>query len=155
MPDFIEEETPYTVKVKADLQEKESEWSEEAELTTPKFSECCAWKECPDDVDKKRKYSVDETNPRTATKINGGNCCTIIGNTALPHNKVTSWNIKILKSSNNNGDGIYIGIAPSDINQNEDRIYNCGWYFDCYDSTLHSGPPHNYREKEYGPRKGN
>ena len=23
----------------------------------------CGWKECPDDVDKDRKYSVDEKNP--------------------------------------------------------------------------------------------
>ena len=23
----------------------------------------------------------------------------------------------------------------------------------CYGSTLYSGPPHNYRGKEYGPRK--
>ena len=31
----------------------------------------------------------------------------------------------------------------------------CGWYFDCYSSTLWSGPPHNYGydDKEYGPRK--
>ena len=24
---------------------------------------------------------------------------------------------------------------------------------DCYDSTLVSGPPHKYNDKEYGPRK--
>ena len=29
----------------------------------------------------------------------------------------------------------------------------CGWYFDCFHSTLDSGPPHNYSGKEYGPRK--
>ena len=58
-------------------------------------------------------------------------------------------------SSNNDGFGIYIGIAPSDINRNESYNYcNCGWYFSCYDSTLFSGPPHSYRKKEYGPSKG-
>ena len=32
--------------------------------------------------------------------------------------------------------------------------YNkCGWYFDCYDSTLWSGPPNNYYNNECGPRK--
>ena len=32
--------------------------------------------------------------------------------------------------------------------------YNkCGWYFYCGDSTLYSGPPHNYKGKEYGSRK--
>ena len=57
----------------------------------------------------------------------------------------------------NNGQYIYIGVAPSDINQNEGwNGDKCGWYFYCYDSTLWSGPPHNYNypRKDYGPRKG-
>ena len=67
---------------------------------------------------------------------------------------MTSWNIKILKSRNNNGSNIFIGIAPSDIDQNEDNNYEkCGWHIYCYYSTLCSGPPHNYTGMEYGPRK--
>ena len=67
---------------------------------------------------------------------------------------MTSWSIKILKSENNNANGIFIGVAPSDIGQNDGSIFNkCGWYFRCCNSTLHSGPPHKYRGKEYGPRK--
>ena len=125
----------------------------------------CLWKKCPNYVVYGGKlYFVDEKNPRIVTKSiysNNKECswgyCTVIGNTALPHNKVTSWNIKILKSKFNNGHNSYIGVAPSDINQNEG--YNkCGWYFHCYDSTLYSGPPHSYGNifsgKEYGPRKG-
>ena len=55
----------------------------------------------------------------------------------------------------NNGSSIYVGIVPSDIDQNEKGNYSkCGWYFDCYRSTLRSGPPHKYNGKEYGPRKG-
>ena len=42
--DFIEAETAYTVRAKAELQEKENVWSEEIEFTTPEFSELCAWK---------------------------------------------------------------------------------------------------------------
>ena len=95
--------------------------------------ETSGWKECPDNVDVYRKYSVDETNPRIATKINSGNYCTIIGNTPLPHNKVTSWDIKILKSKDNDGGCIFIGVAPSNINQNEDwNGDKCGWYFSCF-----------------------
>ena len=113
----------------------------------------CIWKDCPDYVDGNRKYTVDVKNPRIATFI-GGNWCTIIGNTPLPLNKVTSWNIKILKSYNN-GSNIYVGVAPSNINQNKDDNSNkCGWYFYCFHSTLTSGPPHNYWDKDYGPRKG-
>ena len=145
--------TTYCLKMRIVHQGTSSQWSDEAEFTTPEFEECCVWKECPDDVDERRKYSVDEENPRIATKI-GYDYCTIIGNTPLPLNKVTSWSIKILKSRNNGGNGIYIGVAPSDIDQNEkDNRKKCGWYFDCYWTELHSGPPHYYREKEYGQRK--
>ena len=114
----------------------------------------CVWKECPDNVDWNRKYSVNVKNPRIATFIGGNYWCTIIGNTSLPLSKITSWSIKILKSRWNNGEYIFIGIAPTNINQNICNYNNCGWYFDCYYSTLWSGPPHNYSGKEYGPRKG-
>ena len=62
----------------------------------------------------------------------------------------------MLKSRNNNGSGIIVGVAPSGIDQNEDEnTEKCGWYFHCYESTLYSGPPHNYKYpgKEDGPRK--
>ena len=142
--------TTYCLKMKIVHKEVNTQWSDEVEFTTPEFKDLCTWKECPDSVDIKKKYSVDVKNPRIATKIGDYYWCTIIGNTLLPPNKVTSWSIKILKSKKNNGDGIDIGVAPSNINQNDDHI--CGWYFSCYSSKLHSGPPHNYY-KEYGPRK--
>ena len=94
-------------------------------------------------------------NPEFATK-KGNNAfySTIIGSTPLPPNKVTSWNIKVLKSGDNNGHGVWVGVAPSDIDQNENNNHNkSGWYFYCYCSALWSGPPHNYEGTEYGPRK--
>ena len=109
-------------------------------------------KECPDDVDENMKYSIDEENPRIATNIIDSHC-NIIGNTSLPLNKVTSWNIKVLKSRDSNGSGICTGIAPSNINQNDVNYNKSGWFFYCYDSTLFSGPPHYYKGKDYGPRK--
>ena len=67
---------------------------------------------------------------------------------------MTPWSIKILESEKNDGKSIYIGVAPSDIDQSKWENYKkCGWYFDCYKSILCSGPPHNYEGKEYGPRK--
>ena len=111
------------------------------------------WKECPDDVDEKMKYFVDEKNPRIVSKVDDDYDCTIIGNTHLPPNTVTSWSIKVLKSGRNDGDGIFIGVAPSDIDQNEDNYNKCGWYFYCFCSTLFSGPPHKLNNKEYGQRK--
>ena len=148
-------ETEHSFRVRAVCGNEVSEWSDVVKGRTQKESfETSGWKECPDNVDDNRKYSVDEMNPRTATKINDDGYCTIIGNTPLPHNKVTSWNIKILKPRDNDGYGIFVGVAPSDINQNEDCNYDkCGWYFNCYDSALCSGPPHNYWNKKYGPKK--
>ena len=102
-------------------------------------------------IKESNSYFVGKKNPRIAAKINdsSNDFCIIIGNTPLPHNKVTAWNIKILKSSNNNGSCIFIGVAPSDINQNEgDNSDKCGWYFYCYFSTFWSGPSHNYNGKE-------
>ena len=142
--------TTYCLKMKIVHQRTSSQWSDETEFITPKFKDLCVWKECPNDV--YSNYSVDEKNLRIATKTGYGDC-TIIGGLSLPPNKVTSWSIKVLKTKNNGG-GIIIGVVPSDINQNDNNYNKCGWYFYCYDSTLHSGPPHNYREKEYGPRKG-
>ena len=147
--------TPYCLKIKVKHCTLSTQWSDHVEFTTSKYCEHCVWKECPDYVEEGNKYSVDEKNPRIATKTDGDwlNSCTIIGNTHLPPNKVTSWSVKILKSMDNDGGNIWVGVAPSDINQDECNYYKCGWYFYCLSSTLRSGPPHNYERKEYGLRK--
>ena len=47
-----------------------------------------------------------------------------------------------------------LGLHPFDIDQNECNVYvNYGWYFSYWGSTLLSGPPHNYKRKEYGEIK--
>ena len=120
----------------------------------------CGWGECPDTVQDNMRYALDEKNPRVVTRIDdhGKNCwsfCTIIGDTPLPPNKLTSWDIKITKSRYNNGHNICVGVAPIDINRNDSKNYEkCGWHFHCGASELFSGPPHNYRAKPLGPRKG-
>ena len=95
-------ETEHTFRVRAVRGNSVSEWSDGVKGKTPKESfETSGWKECPDDVCKERKYSVDEKNPRIASMIGDYDgdfsLCTIIGNTPLPPNTVTSWSIKILK----------------------------------------------------------
>ena len=152
-------DTEHRIRVRAVCGKAVSEWSGVVKGRTLYDKYKCEWKECPFDVDWRRKYSVDAKNPRIAsmTCIRSLNdYCTIIGNTPLPLNKVTSWSIKVLKSYNNDGGCIYIGVTPSNINQNEDYNFDkCGCYFDCYWSALYSGPPHDYMwpGKEYGPRK--
>ena len=160
-PKALDPGTTYNVKVKAVYQEKESEWSDIFEFSIPWVSGH-VWKECPRDVDQSRKYFVDEKNTGIVTKTKNsvvfticGHYSTIIGNTPLPPNKVTSWSIKVLRSSSNNGEFIYVGVAPSDINQNygQNICDKYGWYFACFSASLWSGPPHNYRLKRYGPKK--
>ena len=149
-------EIEYTFRVRAVKGNSVSKWSDIMKGRTQKKSfESSGWEECPEYVVEDKKYSVDEENPSITTNICGGySFCTIIGNTPLPLNEVTSWSIKVLKSKENNGGGVFIGVAPYGINQNEEDNYNkSGWYFYCYGSTLWSGFPHNYKRKEYGPRK--
>jgi hypothetical protein len=53
---------------------------------------------------------------------------------------IYSWKIKILKTFDYN---ISIGVAPSDFNIHS-SYSTYGWYFYLRDSSLRSGPPHNY-----------
>ena len=145
-PGNLKANTAYSVKVRVLNAGRLGQWCDVAvEFATPDFEECCAWRRCPDYVYKKRRYSVDEENVRVATKFTERSpygYCTIVGNTVLPPNKATSWSIKILKTGNEGG-AIYIGVAPSDIDQNEkDNSRKCGWYLNCFAALLYSGPPH-------------
>ena len=111
------------------------------------------WKECPENAIFGRKYVLDKENPRFAIKYGyGHDFCTIIGNAPLPPSRTSSWNINVLKLLKNEARSFFVGVAPSDINQNEDNNYEkCGWYLDCYKLELFSGHPHDYRYKNYGP----
>ena len=149
---YLEELTDYEFRVRCGYRGIWGNWSEKVSATTKTVS----WKRCPEDVGKEKKYIVDELHPRIAAKNqeDRSDHCTIIGDTPLFPNMTTLWNVKILKSRNNNGYEIYVGVAPSEIRQNNSANHEkCGWYLDCFDSTLRSGPPYNYRNKVYGPRK--
>lgn len=149
-------DTEHNFRVRTVMRNKVSEWSDVVKGRTEKgLFGSSGWKECPDDVNEKNKYSVDENNHRVATMVgNEWSSCTILGNTPVPPNAATSWSVKVLKSKKNNGRYVFVGIAPLDINQGCGyNYYKSGWYFDCFGSTLWSGPPHNHIGKEYGPRK--
>ena len=110
------------------------------------------WKGCSYSVSAKKRYIVD----RVATFTGEGTYGTVIGNTPILQGTVTSWAVKVVKSRNNNGDWIWVGVAPSDVDQNADENPGkCGWYLYCYDVTLYSGPPHNYSKKEFYKKKKN
>ena len=158
-PNNFEAGAAYGIRVKVTIGDKESSWSDEVCFVTPHSSESISWKECPDYVYEQMRYSVDSLNPLIATSnpdTKGRH--TIVGNSSLPFGNVLSWSIRILNTRGDNGNGVYVGVAPFYINQNRhDNYDNCGWYFSCYHSALQSGSPHNYKYpgKEYGPRKEN
>ena len=155
LADALAEETNYVVSVQTLYGGKGWGWCKTMHFTTPVISEYCTWKECPDSLDYAKRYSVSEGRPRVAKKdlcVFGINS-TIIGSAVLPPNKVTPWDVRILKSANSRG-GILVGVAPFDIDQNSNENQRaCGWYFHCFFSTLWSGLPHDYKNKDYGPRK--
>ena len=98
---------------------------------------------------------MEAGNPWAATKISiSEDYCTIVGTTAFPLKKITPCDVNIRKSRCNDGSGILVGVAPSDISQNyPDASTKCGWYFYCFTPSLWSGPPEFYDGKPYGPCK--
>ena len=146
-------ETEHIIRVRAVCKDGVGDWSKHMKTWTrrvPQFSEC-VWKECPEDIKNKNQYYLDLDNLRIACRIGTGNFSpTILGSAPLPLGQVTSWGIKV----KSNGNGVLVGVAPSDIDQNSDDVHEkCGWYFHCYNARLCSGPPCYYRWKEYGPKK--
>ena len=145
----------YEVRVRAGCRGVWGPWSRPAEVAVPEWGRWCAWKECPGTVDPVLAYRVSGATRRWATQT-GDYWCTIVGNTPLGVNGLVRWGARILASKECNGAGIFVGVAPEDINQSEDENFEkCGWYLNCGDFTLHSGPPHSYGYDgpAYGPRR--
>ena len=146
----------HTFRVRAGKGNSLGEWSVVTKgraYRSPLFKDT-TWRECPYDVDEDRKYSVDLYSQRIATRIKYGNApATVIGDAAIPLNRVISWRIKILKSAEGI-EGLFVGVAPSDIDQNNcnNNYEKCGWYYECHGSRLWSGPPHYYVNKYYDER---
>ena len=89
-----------------------------AESTQKPYNNNWDWKDCPSDTILYCKYDVGEENPMIAT---------IIGNSLIPPSKVSSWGVKVMVSKDNNGYGIYIGVTPANIDQdNDDTMNKCG-----------------------------
>ena len=154
MPGILTPNTKYSMKVRMLYHGRESEWSDEAEFACGEFAESCMWLECSEAVNERMRYTVSDQSPRVVVKTDENRYfCSPLGSVVLPHSRETPWSVKVLKSKEGDCSNIYVGIAPSDMNQNNDFSFNkCGWYFSCFDSTLVSGPPHKYMKKDYGPR---
>ena len=121
-------DTEHSFRVRAVNEKEVSGWSDVVKGRSGEAFEHSWWKECPKDMDWDRVYYVSPTNPRIAGHIGSRSNweSAIIGNADIPLNRILSWGIRIIKTKYK-GFGIYIGVAPSDINQNEDNSNNCGW----------------------------
>ena len=105
-----------------------------------------SFRECPLNIKVGRKYVItgDNKNILTKSESSGVWMGTICKNELDKSVEDHKWKIKILKTNCN---AIMVGVAPNnfDINSSD---YTCGWYFNCYNSELYSGPPYNYSNLE-------
>ena len=111
--------TKYNIRVCAVKGASFGHWSEYiAGFTQKPYNNNWGWKDCPSDTIWYCKYDVSEENLKIAT---------IIGNSLSPPRKVSSWGVKVMVSKDNNGYGIYIGVTPANIDQdNDDTMNKCG-----------------------------
>ena len=142
--------TSYKIRVRAKRDTDIGEWSDYLDVTTADYSPLgFSWEECPEYVRTKRRYSLDPMNSNIAMCKDYEFLHPLIGNTAIPLNTVTSWRVRILNSKNNDGDRICVGVVPQSIDLNSNE--QIGWYLNCFESVLCSGPPQNFICEEYGP----
>ena len=107
-------------------------------------------------VNKIFKFKKPPTNLYKDYEIIGeyDNILTINGNSSdwkgttfeyeLEKSKVNKWKIKILKSLKKN---IKIGVVNTDYKDNLSYDRKYGWFFECDNNCLYSGPPHDYNGK--------
>ena len=106
-----------------------------------------SFRECPNNMKENRKYIVTGENKNILTKIGNsesmGTICEYELDKSIEEHK---WKIKFLKTQNK---GINVGVAPIDFDILSTQHYtSCGWYIYCRTSTLYSGPPFNYSNKQ-------
>jgi len=108
-----------------------------------------SFKKCPINIKEERKYFVSGEKENIFTKIGTDyNWMGILCEKPLNISKdIYKWKIKILRTYNYN---IMVGVATIDFDINSSSYElnkNCGWYYNCINGTLYSGPPYNYQGK--------
>ena len=147
---------PNEVRVKALYRQPEgvtaSEWSEPA-LLVPTFADCCVWARPPEGTAPERIYEL--LGRRTARKLGeDGRTTTVTAPATLPPNANLTWDVTVEKAHQNRGKGVYVGVAPYDVDPNTANQKMCGWYVYCFNQTLWSGPPFGYRSRRFDGTTG-
>ena len=101
-------------------------------------------RECPQNIKNPDKYIVSGDNKNILTKINSNSWIgTLCENELDKSVEEHKWKIKFLKTFNK---AVMVGVAPIDFDISLPYQFNsCGWFLNCYNSSLNSGPPFNYR----------
>ena len=87
-------------------------------------------------------------NNTVVTKAGHYNWNSVVKGPVLQGQQIYRWRITIRQTPQSY---IMIGVAPNTIDLNLQSAYNqCGWYFFCCDSTLHSGPPRTKSNFNWG-----
>ena len=93
-----------------------------------------------------RKYIIIGEKEKFAKKMAEDNQFTLIRcENKLELNKIYKWKINILNSKLK---VILVGISQDEEELNPSLNNINGWYFYCFNSTLYSGKPHNYKNKQ-------
>ena len=93
-----------------------------------------------------RKYIIIGEKENVAKKMAEDNQFTLIRcENKLELNKIYKWKINILNSKLK---VILVGISQDEEELNPSLNNINGWYFYCFNSTLYSGKPHNYKNKQ-------
>ena len=93
-----------------------------------------------------RKYLILGEKDNIAKKIIEDNKFTLIKTeNNLEIGKIYKWKISILNSKSKI---IMVGISQGEANSNLSLNNINGWYLYCFNSTLYSGKPHNYKDKK-------
>ena len=100
-----------------------------------------AFKKCPKEIKSSRKYIISGEKNNILTKSGSFGWMGTICENEFKKSRIYKWKIKVLKTKCYH---IMVGVAPINFNINSSDSNNSGWYFNCYNSTIKSGPPHNY-----------
>ena len=112
--------------------------------------------ECPKNIKKERKYKVSGEGNNIVSKIGGNEwVCIICGGELKTTQEQYIWKMKIKKTFNYNP---MVGVSRKDFDINKASIEtteNPGWFYNGFEGTLFSGPPHNYSNKNINLKKEN
>ena len=137
--------TEYLVRLRARLGGNSGDWSDEFAFKTKKWT--CGWKQCPENAVTEKRYVVsgkDGKKDNLATSASGGqnsgsNYPIVIGTNPIPLGTTVSWKVNLEYGGDSESINFFVGIAPIDIDQNDQYIGRRATYIYTYNYYVSSG----------------